>query len=356
MHRTVWLTVIGFVLVTIVYLSIFSFISIAAKTPPNGQVSDSFSIIQITDTQFLSEYYPQLYNNLTSWIVASRSAENTLMVVHTGDIVNVANSTREWINANYAMMLLYNNSVPYCWDAGNHDLIKDGADQAPNAFRYIGKNYPAFNTATMSGKPYWVSSIYDGTSTAVKFSFKNYKFMVINVQYDGNMSVLAWMEKLIEDNPKVNIVVATHNFLNGNGGYGYSSNTRDLIWAREFESILDKHPNVFMTLSGHDVGEGSSAQKNVAIGKSGFSREEVFFNMQNQFDRQGAAVARIYTFNVTYASKPAATAYDYATAVFPAHAHGLTKMFHLYEDQDFYEVSPQNLSKRFSFYPHLISS
>ena len=45
------------------------------------------------------------------------------MVIHTGDIVQVANSTADWVNANNAMMQLYNNSVPYCWDAGNHDHL-----------------------------------------------------------------------------------------------------------------------------------------------------------------------------------------------------------------------------------------
>ena len=58
------------------------------------------------------------------------------MVIHTGDIVQVANSTNDWINANNAMMQLYNNGIPYCWDAGNHDQIYNDNSLAlgnPNA-------------------------------------------------------------------------------------------------------------------------------------------------------------------------------------------------------------------------------
>jgi hypothetical protein len=278
------------------------------------------------------------------------------MVIHTGDVVDIANSTQQWTNANNAMMFLYNNSVPYCWDAGNHDLINDLTGKAPNSYQYLGKNYPAFNPAIMSAKPYWVNSSYDGTSTAVKFSYKNYKFMVINVQYDGNSSVLAWMENLITANPTVNIIVATHNYLNGCANYGFWNNPIDIAWAKSFEAVLNKYPNVFMTLNGHDIGESPSAQKSVQIGKTGISREEIFFNMQGQYSKQGAAIARIYTFNVGNPSKPTITAYEYATAGLPVYVHGFVKILHLQGDVELYNAAPQYLAEKFSFSPHLIAS
>ena len=72
-----------------------------------------FSVIQISDTQYLSDSQPDLYDGLTSWIADKANALNLTMVVHTGDIVQVANSVSDWKNASNAMMTLYNNEIPY---------------------------------------------------------------------------------------------------------------------------------------------------------------------------------------------------------------------------------------------------
>ena len=179
------------------------------------------------------------------------------MVIHTGDIVQVANSTSDWNNANNAMMQLYNNSIPYCWDAGNHDQLNNSELGVgnPNG-SWLGGNYPAFNVTAMRQQPYWVGDIFDGKDTAVKFTYGNYHFMVINIEYDANQTVLDWMQTLLKCNPNVNVIVATHNFLNGYGGYGYTVNPADVTWATNFENLLNNYPNVFMTLNGHDVGDG----------------------------------------------------------------------------------------------------
>ena len=86
----------------------------------DAPVTDGFSLIQITDTQYLSDKNPELFNTLTNWIVENSNALNISMVIHTGDIVQNPLNLTNWQNANDAMMQLYNNGVPYCWDAGNH--------------------------------------------------------------------------------------------------------------------------------------------------------------------------------------------------------------------------------------------
>jgi hypothetical protein len=230
------------------------------------------------------------------------------MVIHTGDIVQVPNATSDWKNANNAMMQLYNNSIPYTWDAGNHDQLgKSIGSGNPNG-SWMGGNYSAFNVTIMRQKPYWVGDIFDGKDTAVKFNYDNYSFMVINVEYNANQTVLDWMQTLIECNPNVNVIVATHNFLNGYGGYGFTVNPVDVTWATNFEKILNNYPNVFMTVNGHSVGDGGSAY-NKKVGH----REELYFNMQENVSKTGAATARIYTFNMNNPAKPTVTAYTYET-------------------------------------------
>ena len=248
----------------------------------NNQVTDGFSLIQITDTQYLSYADPALFNTLTSWIAQNAKALNVSMVIHTGDIVQDATNVTNWQNANNAMMQLYNSGVPYCWDGGNHDFIGEDNPMGNDDGSWIGdQGFSAFNVTTMQREPYWVASIFSGSSTAVQFSYGNYHFMVINVAYDANDTVLDWMQTLIKCNPTVNIIVATHNFLNGVGGYGYNASPEDVDWAKGFENIVGNDTNVFMTLSGHDVGEGTAYNQKIG------NREEIFFNRQ-EYDASSA--------------------------------------------------------------------
>ena len=270
---------------------------------------NGFSVIQITDTQYLSDSAPALFNGLTSWIVDNSGALNLTMVIHTGDIVQDANSTHDWNNANNAMMQLYNNGIPYCWDAGNHDTFNSktlGAG-SPNS-GWSGENYPAFNVTAMRQQPYWVADINDGKDTAVQFTYGSYHFMVINIEYDANQTVLDWMQTLLKCNPNVNVIVATHNFLNGVGGYGLPYYPPDAAWATSFENLLNKYPNVFMTLNGHCTNTGGTAY-NKRVG----NREEIFFNRQEVDKQTGAATARIYDFNMSDPANPIVNVYTYQT-------------------------------------------
>lgn len=209
------------------------------------------------------------------------------------------------------MMTLYNSGVPYCWNAGNHDqdeINKTMGRGNPDA-SWLGGNYPAFNVAMMRKEPYWVGDIFDGKSTAVQFAWGNYHFMLINIEYDANQTVLDWMQTLIKTNPNVNVIVATHNFLNATGGYGTMKNA-DTVWANNFENLLNYYPNVFMTLNGHDT---SFRNDVVGYDKKVGNREEIFFNRQEMSSQEGAATARIYTFEMSSPADPTVNVYTYQT-------------------------------------------
>ncbi len=316
-------------------------ISSLETSPPS---IDGFSIIQITDTQYLSDADPSLFDGLTSWIVNSSSALNLAMVIHTGDIVQDATSTDDWTNANNALMQLYNNGVPYCWDAGNHDQLGAGIGLGNPDSPWLGGNYPALNVTIMRQQPYWVGDISDGKDTAVKFNYGNYHFMVINIEYDANQTVLDWMQTLLQCNPNVNVIVATHNFLNGYGGYGYTSNPADVAWATNFETLLNNYPNVFMTLNGHDIGDGATAY-NKMVG----NREEIFFNMQELNDQQSAAIARIYTFNMTNPANPVVNVYTYQTYGTPEYLTDSADQFSFSANLNSYSASTVNVAANTAF-------
>ncbi len=264
-----------------------------------GVQNTSFSIIQITDTQHLADMYPQLFDNLTKWIAANAANYNVSMVIHTGDIVDYSTSLIDWQNANRSMSTLLKSSIPYCWTAGNHD---QNPHENPNT-TWLGNNYAAFNPTIMRSKPYWVSDLYNGKETAVQFSYGNYKFLIIDMEYFANSTAIAWMTNLIATHSEYNVIVGTHCLLNTFGGYNNADNA---TWETNFVSTLNKYPNVFLTLNGHDHGA------NFANRNQEENRTQIYWDMQeitnNTGDRVGAASARIYSFDMN-SKMVAATTY-----------------------------------------------
>lgn len=248
--------------------------------------SYGFSVIQITDTQHLPQSYPILFDNLTKWIVQNASQYNVKMVIHSGDIVDSGSDTGQWANANASMSILLKNGIPYCWDAGNHDQIPMWD---PNG-NWLGGNYLAFNAAYMKSKPYWVSSISNGKDTAVSFTYGSYKFLVIDIEYFANQTVINWMKNLLNTHPDYNVIFATHDFIYSNGA------VENAQWAKDMNNLLNQYPNVFLTLNGHVTGGSEGIVTNMT--KTG-NREEILWDQQEYDNRMGADSVRIYTFDMT---------------------------------------------------------
>ena len=254
-----------------------SFLSFSAAA--SFSIDPMFSIVWITDTQCLSERLPLNFDKLCNWIVDYSDLLNIKAVIHTGDIVEHPSSTIEWIRANHSMSILLNNNIPYCWDAGNHDLL-------PTTWH--GRNFTAFNTAIMQQKGYWISDKFDGENTAIHFKASDWDFLLINVEFQPKLAVLLWVKHLLELYPMYHTIIATHAYLNGTGEHEKWTNDFDEPY---FEQILATHSNVFMTLNGHFmIGNRTSR---TFIG----NHHELFFNYQQTDGGQGDSRIRILTFS-----------------------------------------------------------
>ena len=271
-------------------LLISAFPMFISKTQAANPVSDSsFSIIQISDTQHLAILSPILYNDTTSWIVNNSASYNLKMVVHTGDFIdqpnlNASQWANEWANANAAMIKLLNAGIPYSWGAGNHDQTPF---YNPNG-TMMGSSYSAFNTTIMRSKSYWVDDIYDAKNTAVKFTYNNYPFLIVNLENFANNSAITWMKGLLDKNTGANVIVTTHSYLNAQANYDFSSPVIT-SWNKALKATLDSYPNVFLALSGHIAGWNMTRAGN---------RQEILFDRQETNNQKGAAAVRIYTFNL----------------------------------------------------------
>ena len=243
-------------------------------------IEPMFSIIWITDTQYLSERFPSNFDALCNWIVDHEEILNAKVVIHTGDIVQHPESKKEWNRASHSMGILLNNDIPYCWDAGNHDQF--------GSTDWYGKNYSAFDTRIMSEKNYWVSDKFDGKNTALRFRAANWDFLVINIEFQPRYEVLKWVNQLLELYPNYYAIIATHAYLNGMGEYEEWTNSYNQEYFEQ--KILASHSNVFMTLNGHFM-DGNRTSKIFTD-----NRHELFFNYQHTGGESDATL-RILTFS-----------------------------------------------------------
>lgn len=247
----------------------------SASTSKTAADPNEFSIIWITDTQYLARFYPADFDAQCSWIVNNSAILNLKAVIHTGDIVDGQASIDQWINANHSMSILLDNNIPYCWDAGNHDK-SEGAS-------WYGKYYTALNVTVGREKPYWVSDYYDGKNTAIRLKVANLDILIINIEYQADNAVLEWANNLLDSNPQSIAIVGTHAYLQPSLNYEQ--------WAINFKNqVLDAHPNVFLVLSGHyHVPAGNRTTVN--------NRNELMFDRQDEDNYEGGATIRILSFD-----------------------------------------------------------
>ena len=245
----------------------------------SSSVKLTFSLIWMTDTQYLSQNYPGEFDRACQWIVDNKEAYNIQMVVHTGDIVNIGTDLNQWANANHSLGLLLDNGVPYCWDAGNHDKTSGS---------WVGKNFAAFNVTLMGSKSYWEADCLDGRNTAMSLNVSGQVFMIVNIEYHANTTVVEWLTNILDAHSDAHVILATHAYLNESCGYGNDG------WASGLkDSVLANHSNVFMTLNGH-YHSSSTTNRTTVDG-----RHELFFCFQDKDGQKGGATLRILTFDLT---------------------------------------------------------
>ena len=240
----------------------------------NRNSENWFTVIRISDTQKLSDY--DTWGAFTEWIASVKTALNVKMIIHTGDIVEHCYDTTEWERANASMGVLLEAGIPYTWCTGNHDVNL-------TTFSYIGSNYLAFNTSTFETQDYWLDS-YNDRNTAVTWTYGDYKFIVINLEWHANSTAMTWFIDILDTNKESNVIVATHSYINTTGGY--DSRLSGDTWELALKGILDDHSNVMFTLNGHHHGVYRTTVND---------REQILFNYQTT----DARIARIMTFDIT---------------------------------------------------------
>lgn len=223
----------------------------AVRAQEAASEEKSFTVVLLPDTQFYSEKHPDTYMRQTLWIRQQLKEDNIKCVIHLGDIVQNPTNKREWENANRAMQVL-DGVVPFSVAPGNHDMNVKTRDTS------LFNTY--FSPQRFADRSWYGGHMDDkNDNNFCYFNGCGMKFMVVNLEYSPRDEALQWASSIVKRHPEHRIILATHYYMNRNG----RSAPGEKIW----NGLVRKHPNIFLTVSGHISASAFQISENDAGGK-----------------------------------------------------------------------------------------
>ncbi|MGO4107875.1 S-layer homology domain-containing protein [Paenibacillus sp. YAF4_2] len=208
----------------------------AAQADQEGQENYDFSFAWMSDTQYYSESYPHIYEDIVNWIADNKEKDKIKYVIHTGDIVDEADKEIQWQRADKDMKVLEDANIPYGVLAGNHDV-----DHQLGAYDYYW-NY--FGEDRFKDQPTYGGSLDNNRGHYDLVSSNGNDFIMVYMGWGIRDSDIDWMNEVLAKYPNRKAILNFHEFL-------LVSGNRAPIADKIFEEVVQKNKNVFAVLSGH---------------------------------------------------------------------------------------------------------
>ncbi len=219
------------------------------------------AITHITDTQYLSESYPEVYAGLVSWIADNAPEHKIAFASHTGDLVqnwvdpdqNEDRARREFERASAIEGILDEAGVPNSVLPGNHDNKRGVTSELFNEY---------FPPSRHADESWYGGSIApdDNSASYSTFETAGAEFLMLSLPYAYGERELAWAEGVVAAHPDRNVVISTHEHVTPKTlevGALRSANSR---WVSRGQQLWDRviapNRNVVLVLSGHFHGLG----------------------------------------------------------------------------------------------------
>ncbi|WP_125636304.1 metallophosphoesterase [Nonomuraea sp. WAC 01424] len=259
---------------------------------PNGFADPAtydFSLVHLTDTQYISEgaveqetaeeraVWESAYSGIVNWITANKDQRKISYVAHTGDIIenNIRKpadeaTQREVVGefevSSKQQRVLDEAGIPNGVIAGNHDN-QSGTEDGPGAIynKYYGPS--RYQDASRG----WQHAKYggpwkegDNQNHYDLFSAGGLDFVVVGLSYGVTRDEAEWADSIFKKFPDRNGILLSHDYLvpstNPDGrGAGFSAPDGSML----YKTVVEKNPNVFLILAGHEHGVGTNVKPKV---------------------------------------------------------------------------------------------
>jgi Calcineurin-like phosphoesterase len=260
----------------------------------------SWTLVLMPDTQHYSESYPAHFTAQTQWIKNNAAALNIKYVLHEGDIVNVPNSSPQWVNARTSLDVL-NGAVPYALAAGNHDYGISGSarttlfDNGVAGQNYFGVGTP-YAAQTSIGGFYQGDGLHKTDNSWHTFNANGQDWIVVALEYGPRNQVVQWADQVIADHPNHNAILVTHAYMYFDDTiYDWVTKGSSQSWSPHYsgfqnlpgatndgqelwDKTVKKHENFKFVFNGHVLSDG--AGKRATYGDNGNVVHQILANYQ----------------------------------------------------------------------------
>lgn len=195
-----------------------------------------YTFVWMSDTQFYSESYPDIFKQQTEWIADMQKELKIKYVFHTGDLVNQSGKKKQWRNADKYMKVLDDHNIPYGVLAGNHDV-----DQVNNDYSAF---YRYFGADRFKDKPYYGGSYRNNRGHYDLISAGGNDFIMVYLGWDVTDEGIQWVNDVLAAYPERKAILNFHEYLLATG-------TRHPMGDKLYNKIVVPNQNVIAVLSGH---------------------------------------------------------------------------------------------------------
>ncbi|MDP7286370.1 MAG: metallophosphoesterase [Phycisphaerae bacterium] len=247
MNRHCWV-----ILATAACLAVADYAQCEESTlPPVAKGSTTLAILP--DTERYSDDYPQYFEAQTKWIAENHKTRNIAYAVHLGDITQ-HNAPAEWEVARKCFTML-DGLVPYVLTLGNHDYD----DNAPKRDTSLVTKY--FPLTKVRKWPTF-GGVYKKDKLDNSYhllSIGKQKWIIVSLECGPRNEVVAWANKVLNDNADRLAIFVTHAYLfRNNVRYDHTKGKQRASphgWGNDGQELWDKlvrkHRNMMIVLSGH---------------------------------------------------------------------------------------------------------
>ncbi len=284
-------------------------------TERDGQLEDpahyDFAVTHLTDTQYLSESYPEVYSQLVSWVADNADDRKIAFATHTGDMVqnwvdpdqNEVRARIEFERASAIQSILDDAGIANSVLPGNHDNKRGVTNDLFNEY---------FPPSRYEGTAWYGGSIAPGDNSANFSTFEHAgaKFLMLSLPFAYGEREIAWAEEVVTSHSDFNVIISTHEHVMPKTREVDALRAANARWTSRAQELYDRvigpNRNVLIVLSGHFHGVGQIVTEN-AGGLEGHTVVELLADYQEfrthtgeratgffrmlQFDLDGSAIA-----------------------------------------------------------------
>jgi hypothetical protein len=248
--------------------------AVASPTPE----PTPFSFAWIADTQQYTAKDNDVFSTMTKWIADTQGEYNTVLTMHTGDIVYNPYAPYQWENSVRAFAQLP-KGMRILTAAGNHDFLERGDPNTPYLDNRPDTDFDGERAFDEQGYDYYTV-----------FTAGGVQFLVFSLAYGHELAAFDWINEVCSRYSDHFAVLCLHTYVDEGA---YSS-----VGIRLFDQVVKRSPNIRLVVCGHARGAAYWPEEldDNGDGKPDRTVHQMMFDTQDDMEN-GVGFLRILRFH-----------------------------------------------------------